>query len=230
MLHTSEEVHRIKRAAVLREATKIIVRRGYHRTSLDDVAEALGVSKGTLYNYIKDKQEILFECHRMSLDIGDQAFAFAEEHGKTGYARLRLMLRAYLTWLNGQIGGAGVTTDVTALRPADQRATLVRRDQVEARLARFIEEGIADGTLRPVDAKVAVYTLMGAVNTVQDWFSPDGRLTLEEVVRSVIDILMRGVDTAADARHVDLVIPPYESFERAAPVVRKRSSARRKAS
>jgi AcrR family transcriptional regulator len=229
VLQTSEEVYRLKRAAVLREATRIIVRRGYHRTSLDDVAEALGVSKGTLYNYVKDKQEILFECHRMSLDIGDQAFAFAEEHGKTGYAKLRLMLRAYLTWLNGEIGGAGVTTDVTALRPADQRSTIVRRDRVEARLAGYIEEGIADGTLRKVDAKVAVYALMGAVNTVQDWYSPGGRLTLEQVVAAVIDVLMRGVDTARDARFVDEPIPPYESVALAAAPPKKRAVARRKA-
>src|SRR3546814_6323545 len=55
---TSEELHRFKRYAVLREATRIISRRGFHNASLDEIAEGLGISKGTLYNYVSDKQEI----------------------------------------------------------------------------------------------------------------------------------------------------------------------------
>ena len=62
VLQTSDEVYRVKRNAVLREATRIIARRGFHNTSLDDVAEALQVSKGTLYNYVTDKLEIPKPC------------------------------------------------------------------------------------------------------------------------------------------------------------------------
>ena len=67
-LMMTEEVQRIKRDAVLKEAGRAFSKRGFHNTSLDDVAKALQVSKGTLYNYVQDKQEILFEfCRRSCL-------------------------------------------------------------------------------------------------------------------------------------------------------------------
>jgi AcrR family transcriptional regulator len=230
VLQTSEEVYRLKRNAVLREATRIIGRRGYHNTSLDDIAESLQVAKGTLYNYVKDKQEILLECHKMALDIGDQAFAFAEEHGHTGYSKLRLMLRAYLTWLNGALGGGGVVSDVTALRAADQKAVVARRDGVEKRLVAYFQEGFKDGTIREVDARIAVYTIMGAINAVQGWFAPGGRLSMEEITVLMVDILMHGVDTEADATYVDAPVPPYGSIDvvKLEPVTARRETPARR--
>ncbi len=226
VLQTSDEVYRLKRSAVLREATRIIGRNGYHNTSLDDIAEALQVAKGTLYNYVKDKQEILFECHQMALDIGDQAFAFAELHGTSGYAKLRLMLRAYLTWMNGAMGGGGVASEVTALRPQDRKAVIKRRDQVEARLVEYLKVGFEDGTVRKVDPKLAVFTIMGAVNAVQSWYSAKGPMTLEEIAAGMVDMLMHGIDTAADSGYVDIPVPAYGSIEDAAPDARMPSSAK----
>lgn len=208
----SVDLHRQKREAVLREATRIIARRGYHATSLDDVAEALHVSKGTLYNYVKDKQEILFECHKMALDVGDSAFRFAEESSATGYGRLRHFFRAYLTWLHGEVGARGLVTDLTALRPADQRAVIARRDAVEAKLVRYFEQGFADGTVEPVDAKLAVFTIMGAINAVNTWFDPNGRLAIDEVASSMVDLLLRGIcgKHPTKSPFVDRPIPPLD--------------------
>ncbi|MEH2557607.1 AcrR family transcriptional regulator [Bradyrhizobium algeriense] len=210
VLQTSDEVYRVKRNAVLREATRIIARKGFHNTSLDDVAEALQVSKGTLYNYVTDKLEILFECHMMSLDMGLQAAAFAEKHGTTGYAKLRLNLRAYIRWQNQALGAGGVTSDVTALRPADRRKVIARRDEIEDRLVSFIEEGIEDGTIRRVDPKLAVFTFMGAVTNVQSWYSPKGRLGLDKIADGMVDLLMHGLGTSANPDDIDLIQIPAE--------------------
>ncbi len=74
----------VKRRAVIRESGRIFSRRGYHNTSLDDVAKALNVSKGTLYNYVQDKEDILFECHKLSLDIGERALEIGQRQGASG--------------------------------------------------------------------------------------------------------------------------------------------------
>ncbi|MBP6816278.1 MAG: helix-turn-helix transcriptional regulator, partial [Burkholderiaceae bacterium] len=66
-----DEQFRLKRNALLREAARAFSGRGYHNTSLDDVAAVLGVTKAALYHYVRSKQEILFECHMLSLDLGD---------------------------------------------------------------------------------------------------------------------------------------------------------------
>jgi AcrR family transcriptional regulator len=217
-------VYRIKRNAVLQEATRTFGRFGYHDTSLDDIAAALQVSKGTLYNYVKDKQELLFECHRMALDIGDQAFAYADALGQGAYGKLRLMLRAYLTWLNGAFGGGGIA-EVTALRKSDRAAIIRRRDAAQARLVGYFEEGMRDGSLRKVDARLAVYTIMGAVNAVQSWYLPKGRLGIDEIASAMVDLLLRGLGTST-APYVDPPVPPFIALEQMpAPAARAAGNA-----
>lgn len=206
---TSDEIFRLKRAAVLREANRIIGRSGFHNTSLDDIAAALQVSKGTLYNYVADKQEILFECHMAALDIGERAFQFAEENGVNGFERFRLLLRAYVVWMNGVIGG-GVMSDVSALRPQDREVVIARRDGSDAKLIQFIEDGIEDGSIRKVDPKMVLFTIMGAVNSIPTWYLPDGRLTPEQIANEMLDLVARGMAADPDMSE-NLPIPSYGS-------------------
>ena len=146
----------------------------------------------------------------MSLDMGLQAAAFAEKHGRTGYAKLRLNLRAYIRWQNQALGAGGVTSDVSALRPTDRRKVIARRDEIEDRLVSFIEEGIKDGTIRRVDPKLAVFTFMGAVTNVQGWYSPKGRLGLDKIADGMVDLLMHGLGTSADPDDIDLMEIPAD--------------------
>ena len=149
---TNEEIHAFKRYAVIREAARMISRQGFHNTSLDEVAKVLGISKGTLYNYVKDKQEILFECHKISLDLGEHAARIAGEAGGQGIDRLRLLLRCYIIWMYGQAGVGGLTFDVNALRPEDRAVVVVRRDAMENTLLGLLKESAEEGSVRASDA------------------------------------------------------------------------------
>jgi AcrR family transcriptional regulator len=137
---TNDEIYRLKRNAVLRESCRIISKRGFHNTSLDDVARALNVSKGTLYNYVKDKQEIMFEYHKMALHIGDRAFELAEAGASTAGEALRLIL--------DELGACGVITEIDALKSADRKIIVARRDKLEAGFIKLLRQGADDGSLR----------------------------------------------------------------------------------
>lgn len=202
-LQTDAEIQQLKRRTVIREAGRAFSRRGFHNTSLDDVAKALNVAKGTLYNYVRDKQEILYECHIMSLDVGDRALEMALANGKTGAEKLNLMLTGYITMLLDELG-ACVLTQVDELRPQDRRAVVARRDAFEREFVGIIEEGITDGTLRPMDPKLAVFTFMGAINWMTFWYKPGGRLTPSDIAQGITKVMLHGMSnpTAApgDAR------------------------------
>ena len=71
-VQTRDQQFNLKRTALLKEAARAFSSQGYHATSLDDVAKTLGVTKPALYYYVKNKQEILFECHMLSQDLGDR--------------------------------------------------------------------------------------------------------------------------------------------------------------
>lgn len=224
VVQSSDELYWLKRRAVLREAMRIIGRRGYHRASLDDVAAALQVSKGTLYNYIADKQEILFECHMMALAIGDAAFDFAEAYGRSAYGRLRLMLRAYVHWMNDAAGGGGVGTELGALRDDDREVVIGRRDRAQARMLAYFDQGRRDGSLAATDARLAVYTIMGAINMVPTWYSPGGRLDLDTIARRMTDLLLDAIAREPDKAAIDAIaIPPFDAA--ALPVRSEREGA-----
>lgn len=200
-LDTRDEIFRLKRDAVLRESGRLFNRRGFHNTSLSDVARHLDVSKGTLYNYVKDKQEILFEFHKMALDIGDVAMDAADASDGRGADRLRVAIRGYIARVNEHLGGYGVITEVGALKPEDRQEVIRRRDRFDKRFVDLVSAGIADGSLRAIDPKMAVFTFMGALQTIPNWFSPQGRLSGEEVAERVADLLMNGIAlVGAEAR------------------------------
>jgi AcrR family transcriptional regulator len=195
-----DQIQQFKRDAVIKQAGLAFSKRGYHNTSLDEVAKVLQVSKGTLYNYVRDKQEILFACHEMALDIGDRAFAFSKEVQGTGAEILKATLLRYIEMLTEELGACGVLMEVDALRPEDRERVAKRRGAFEKNFLAIIRKGIADRSIRSVDSKLAVYTFMGAINWMPRWFSPQGRLSGAEVARQMTDLLLTGLLTPQTSR------------------------------
>lgn len=192
-LQTNDDIQRLKRQAVIKEAGRAFGRNGYHNTSLDDVAKALQVSKGTLYNYVKDKQEILYECHAISYTLGQRAIEIGREHGGSGATILRETLLTYIRSLTEELGSFAVLMEVDALRPSDRVKAVKYRDAFEGEFIAMVKLGIADGSLREIDPKLAVYTVMGAINWLPRWYSPEGRLGGEQVAVQMADILVNGL-------------------------------------
>ena len=194
-LQTSDEIQRLKRDAVLREAGRAFSRHGYHNTSLDDVARALGISKGTLYNYVRDKQEILYAFHQLAYELSDRAFAHGRACGGSGAEMLRNVIVHYIELLTDELGACGALMEVDALRPEDRAEAAKRRDAFERAFVAIITEGIRDGSVRAVDPKLAVFTFMGAINWLPRWFNPDGRLPVKVVAEQMADLLLSGLTT-----------------------------------
>lgn len=189
-----DEQFRLKRDALLREAARAFNERGYHGTSLDDVAAVLGVTKAALYHYVRGKQEILFECHMMAYDLGDQALVHARATGRTGLDRAGLAGRRFIELYTGEMGRFAVLSEHDALEPAQRAAVLARRDAFDRALRGFVEEGIADGSVRPIDPKLAVLFFMGAVNWMATrWFRPDGPMSADEIAAGFEDLFVAAI-------------------------------------
>lgn len=184
-----DEPFTLKRNALLREAGRAFGIAGYHRTSLDDVARTLGVTKAALYHYVRNKQEILFECHMLSLDLGEQALRDVRASGRSGLEKVVQLARQYIEQMTGEFGTCAMLTELDALEP-DNRATVMRRrDAFDASVRELLREGIADGSIRAVDPKLSVFFFMGAVNWITRWFRPEGALSGAEIARDFADLI-----------------------------------------
>lgn len=179
----------LKRGALLREAGRAFSVRGYHNTSLEDVAKSLDVTKAALYYYVKSKQEILFECHMMSLDFGDDAMKYCEEHGKTGLEKILLLIDKYVKTITSEMGSFAVLGEYDALEPQNKAIIGKRRDKFDRGFRKLISEGIADGTVRAIDPKLTVFFFMGSINWMTRWFTTEGPLTGEQVARQLVDLI-----------------------------------------
>ncbi len=208
-----EEQHALKRRAVVTEAGRAFGRFGFHNTSLDDVARALHISKPTFYRYFKNKQALLFECHTLALDLGEESVAFAQRNGATGLDKVLLMIRHYVAVYASELGAVGIVTDFHALAPEHRRIVQKRRDRFDRILRGFVSEGIADGSIPPCDPRMVVSCFMGAINWVPVWFSSAGPRSGEELAEAFARIFATGLQSAtADAgKALSMTLAPAPS-------------------
>ena len=184
-----DQLFSLKRTALLREAARAFSARGYHDTSLDDVAKTLGVTKPALYYYVTNKQEILFECHMLAQDLGNVAYDYAVEHGNCGRERIVLVCRRYIELITSEIGSCAVLSEFAALEPKNRAVIARRRDEFQKKFSELIDTGVRDGSIRAVDARMTVFFFMGAINWMTQWFRPDGEMSGEGIAAVFSDLL-----------------------------------------
>ncbi len=188
-----EELRQLKRRAALRVASRIFNIKGYHGTSLDEIADEIGVTKTALYYYFKNKEQLLFECLQLSYDCGMTARLESEAKGGTGYERLRHLYRRFMQLLMQERGAYTTQANLHAL-PEDRRELLLeRRRQLDRYSRMLLTKSIEEGAIRPVDVRIASNYFLGAVNWILRWYDEDDDKTPEEISEIFLDLLMNGI-------------------------------------
>jgi AcrR family transcriptional regulator len=186
------EERETKRQAVLRAAVRMFNEYGFHATSLEAVAASLGISKPTIYHYLGNKDQVLLECVSFGLDQLLKAAETARRQPGTGIERLRSFLRRYAEINMGDFGRCVIRTGEEALSPESRQRFRALKRQIDIAMRRLIEEGIADGSITPVDPRILAFTLAGALNWPARWYDANGTLSAEELARQMVDILTNG--------------------------------------
>lgn len=168
-IQSKDEQRKIKKRAILEAASKLFNEHGYDRTSIEDIAAQLNVSKRTLYYYIDSKEEILFECDKYGLEYMNKAIAKSEIPGQPALQRFETLLRAYMALLATNFGACLVLSRKYYLSKESQEILRQGRRNLDLRARTLIEEGIADGSITPCDPAVATAAIFGAFNWVPHW-------------------------------------------------------------
>lgn len=188
-----EREREVKREAVLRAAAQAFNENGFHATSLDDVANRLSVTKPTIYYYVKNKDEILFECVRIALEMLQQAINDADAAGGKAIDKLIAAMRKYVEIVTMDFGMCLVRVGEDPLPLASQKKLRRLKAGLDREFRKLIQEGIDEGSLAPVDPKIAAFTLAGALSWIGRWYRPDGPLSPEEIADQCIAVLMNGI-------------------------------------
>jgi AcrR family transcriptional regulator len=182
-----------KREAVLRTAVRLFLEQGYHRATLNEVAERLNITKPALYNYFRGKDEILFECWATGQERVGEFIAEIDTDGGTGLARLRRLVRAYGEVMATDYGQSLVRFDARDLSEKHQKIVRAAKREIDLTFRRYITEGIADGSIKPCDVKLSAFAIAGSLNWIGHWYQRDGALSAEAIAAEFAVRLTEGL-------------------------------------
>lgn len=184
-----------KRAALIQASAQAFHENGYAGTTLDMVADSLGVTKKALYRYVSGKGEILYEIFCLWLDLQSSALDKAEALDGPPAEKLRAYARAYITGMFENLVPTDRLVGEVHILPRDQRSEIQeRRRDNDERLAKIIKSGQKAGLQRH-DPKLAVHVLNGAVDWIFKWYNSDGAMSPNQASDAVMDILMAGFES-----------------------------------
>ena len=192
--------HGIKREAVICAAAKAFNARGYHNTSLDDVAAALGVTKPTVYYYVANKEQLLFECFRAGLEPIQAAIRRTEASDRTGLERLNEVIRDYARAVASDYGWCMVRAEDQDLGPETGRHIRTLKSEIDQGIRRLIRTGIEDGSIEPCDPKITAFVMAGALNWIAHWYRASEPMDADGLAGAFVEVLGRGLLRRRPAR------------------------------
>lgn len=184
-------------ATVLRTAVAVFNRQGYDATSVGDLARELGLSKSAIYHHVPSKESLLAAALDEALDaLGDAIDAALAVDATTARMRLRTVVEQSVHVLAARLPSVTLLLRVRGNSEVET-AALERRRRIDERLADLVRGAVQEGSLRAdLDPEVTSRLLFGMVNSLAEWYRPDGPLDVDVLARSVADLAFAGLDAA----------------------------------
>ena len=185
---------------LLETATLLFKEKGYHNTSMQDLADALGMQKGSLYYYIESKEDLLREVLEQATSILGAQIDEVYAADLTAAEKLRIALENHGRAIMDHLNLVTVyLQEYRSLPPERLKEVMTRRENYEQCLMQILQDGIASGEFRPVDVKMTVFGFLGMLNWTHQWFSPDGELTSEQIAAILADLSMHAVSVKPES-------------------------------
>jgi AcrR family transcriptional regulator len=188
-------VPRRRRAEVLDAATRVFHEKGYDATSIQDIADEVGILKGSIYYYISSKEDVLFELLK---EVHEQAFNAVQEAIKVdgdALTRIRAFASTLARFNAEHPQRMGIFLhDFRSLSEPRRKEIVSERDRYDRMLRKLITEGQTQGVVcADVDPKLATLAIMGMINTISQWYRPTGRLRPEHIGSVYADLAVRSL-------------------------------------
>lgn len=189
-------VHKEKHRTVLETAARVICEKGFGTASVQDIADACGLTKAGLYYYIRSKEELLLDIMSYGMDVFEERVLLQVLSIADPVERLKACMEK-----NIHLVTEGWSKEVTIILHEHDTLTGDARRQINARKKRYVhflessfEEAVRDGRIRPVEPRVAAFSFLGQVLWVYKWFRPDGRIPADRLALEMVDLFFGGLE------------------------------------
>jgi AcrR family transcriptional regulator len=186
---------RRRQREILEAAAEVFHRKGYESTSIQDIADAVGILKGSLYYYIDSKEDLLYAILQ---DVHEDALRNIERTNAIdgdALQRIRAFVSLHIEFNAENLVKMGVFFQDFRSLGEERRAVIVEeRDQYDQFLRTLIQEGQEQGLVCPdVDPKLAGLAVLGMTNWIYHWYQPSGERTAPELAQAYADLVVAGL-------------------------------------
>ena len=182
------------REEILEAATQIFSQKGFHATSMQDIAEAVNLQKASLYYHISSKQEILVVVLDQAIDLLIERMQEVMALPLPTDKKLKRAMQVYLgSLLEHRDLAAVLLLEHRSLEPDLLEQHIPRRDRFESLWRDLLQEGVTTGVFHCEHPALTSRALLGVMNWAITWYRPDGALSGEMIADQFCDLFLRGL-------------------------------------
>jgi AcrR family transcriptional regulator len=181
---------------LLQQSIELFEKRGFSETSIQDIVDALGVTKGTFYYYFKSKEQLLMQIHLRYIDeILNLEQLIIDRQDKTWREKLFDVVYMLIHRIESHGGSARIFfRELVNLKDSYLDEILEKRDHFRLNFQYMIEQGIDSGEFRSdLRADMMTFAVLGACNWSYMWFNPAGPVPDIDVAKTFIEIFLNGM-------------------------------------
>ncbi|HEU4965158.1 MAG TPA: TetR/AcrR family transcriptional regulator [Bacilli bacterium] len=180
---------------IAQAAVKLFERKGYHATSVQDIADEVGLQKGSLYHYISSKEDLLMQLAHRAISEFNMRLEKLLQSDMSSKERLHLALQSHVEAVTSNMEMATVLLREAFSLGADPSKVIQEATDKYLNLwTQVIEEGVASGEFRPVSGRMTALAILGSVNWVYRWYREGGGMTPEMVAEKFAELFLEGVE------------------------------------
>lgn len=183
-----------RRRQILQAAQTLFREKGYHGTTIRDIADMSGVLSGSLYAHIRTKEDLLFE---ITNEVADHFVANLQviiESNVSPTVKFHRALVSHIRVVADHLDAATVFShEWRALTDERRMVIQEKRDLYEQLWAKILDEGVQSGDFQEEDIRFSRVLTLSVANWLYQWYRPEGALSPEEVADRLADVILRGL-------------------------------------
>lgn len=189
--------HDAKRIAILSQAARLFNGKGSRATTLQDIAASLGLTKTSLYYYVKTKEELIYQCYMAALDRQHQTLDAIERGYSQPFDRLSaFLIQQFHNWsaaVNGRESHQAALLEIASLKSPHRQTVEERYIALFKRLRDYVHKGMSDGSLRRCDATSTTRAILGSIDWVFHWLHDVPEDQVGVIAQQAIEIIGHGL-------------------------------------
>ena len=181
-----------QRDRILKAAARCFNQKGYSGTSLKDVSRHLVLTDAALYYYVKNKEELVYQCYLRAAELGREAMERGVAEGRTGLEQATLYIRHHIEIMVGDEGPVAIMSEIPSLKRNHRNEILEVSRRHSTGFEDILRRGIEDGSIGPCDVRMTGNAIMGSINWIPKWYHGKAAMA-KEILAEFPEILTRGL-------------------------------------